>query len=287
MAFDDIREEFASGKVDKGLQNLLQQLASSDQKVRSLRDDLLILNSRFEDLKRRDNIGSISPEEFGREKAKILDAALKIINQLEHPEEQPPLAFGSSPATSSSKWKWYLLAGVSIAAVLIVIGIVSSNNDTPGSSEQEQQSAGALQPAEDPQATVPEQAYTYDVKMNNINLLSDEQVIRRNENHQFSIRFQNLSDTAVSNLSYSVVYSNRGQTIDFDYITPDNKQYFPNQIENLTLPEVDLTDLILEGGTSILVTAMITFPRKGMDRDISNNEITQRFDIAKRDQLRD
>lgn len=102
ISLDRIRGLIGDGKVREALAELLKLLESNDRRTRKLRDGVIILHSQFQELRRRETFGLIDTEDLFREKARINDALLNLLEELETgvlPAEEPA-------KTSSSRWYW-------------------------------------------------------------------------------------------------------------------------------------------------------------------------------------
>lgn len=103
---DYIRQQIGEGNLRSALSELLKMLERSDRKSRQLRDGVIVLNSKFEDLSRKETLGILDTEEVLREKAQINYALLNIIGDIETGVQAVP---ESQTAPSVKKWWWLLL----------------------------------------------------------------------------------------------------------------------------------------------------------------------------------
>lgn len=117
LNLDHIRAIIAEGDLKKALDDLLKLLESSDQKTRRLRDGVIILHSKYQDLARKETLGLIEADDALREKGQINDGLLSLITDIEVGTAPTSITGGTAAAHRQRKWLWLLL--------LIPIGLVA------------------------------------------------------------------------------------------------------------------------------------------------------------------
>jgi PKD repeat protein len=108
-----IRNLIGEAKIREALERLLQVLENTDRKTRLLRDDVIILRSKYEELRRQENLGLTEPDDVQREKAQISNSLLSLLRAIESksiPAEVRP--------QRKRKWAWLLLLVIPIAALI-------------------------------------------------------------------------------------------------------------------------------------------------------------------------
>jgi hypothetical protein len=111
---DLIRNLIGEAKIREALERLIQVLESTDRKTRLLRDDVIILRSKYEELRRQENLGLADPDDVQREKAQISNSLLALLRAIETkslPAEAQP--------QRKRKWVWLLLLIIPIGALIL------------------------------------------------------------------------------------------------------------------------------------------------------------------------
>lgn len=117
LNLDHIRAVIAEGDVKEALNELLKLLETSDRKTRKLRDGVIILHSKYQDLSRKEALGLIEADDALREKGQINDGLLSLITDIEISTGPAPLVETVSAPGQQRKWLWLLL--------LIPLGLVA------------------------------------------------------------------------------------------------------------------------------------------------------------------
>ncbi|PSR12822.1 MAG: hypothetical protein DA408_16830 [Bacteroidetes bacterium] len=110
-----VRDFIIKGKIDDALQELFTILQSSSTLHGRLRDDVIMLRTQYNDLRRKENLHLISAEEAHLENAKLQKAILDVINSMEEPSPAPPL----KPLPMAKQWPAWLLP--TLGAVVVVV----------------------------------------------------------------------------------------------------------------------------------------------------------------------
>lgn len=146
MNYQDIRDLVSHDEINHALTALFN--LTQEDKVRNqlFRDDLIILNQRFEKLKHRENAGELSLSEARQENANFMASLLSLIDDMETGkqvrEPLPAPVAQAAPVAGRKQWRLYLLIGFGALALLFVL-FRSPNNP--------------VYPPPDPQPTVIEQ----------------------------------------------------------------------------------------------------------------------------------
>ncbi len=117
LNLDHIRTVIAEGELKAALDELLKLLESSDQKTRKLRDGVIILHSKYQDLARKETLGLIEADDALREKGQINDGVLRLITDIEVGTAPATITNNPDAAHQQRKWLWLLL--------LIPLGLVA------------------------------------------------------------------------------------------------------------------------------------------------------------------
>lgn len=135
MSPHDIRNLIGQGDTSgaiKALVNLVQEGAGRSNRIR---DDLLILSNRFEELKRKEAIGLLEMDVVVREYAQINEALLNLIAEMEsgHAERESP---AQTPEKMFAQiWRWLYVAGIFLG--LLIVGYLAWKSIGPASPEPE------------------------------------------------------------------------------------------------------------------------------------------------------
>lgn len=129
---DHIRTAIAEGKIKDALTEVLKYLESSDRKTRKLRDGVIILQSKFQDVSRRETLGLVDTEDLLREKAQINDALLNLIGDLESGET--PVPEEKKGAVPQHRWLLLLLL-IPLGLVVVFWGKITGTGNAQGSSD--------------------------------------------------------------------------------------------------------------------------------------------------------
>lgn len=122
MNLDYIRGLIGDAKLKEALTTILELLDSSDKKTRKLRDSVIIIQSKYQELKRQETLGLTDLEDVQREKAQISDALLSLITDIETASVPAP---ENEPGNRRKSWWWALLvipAGVLVAFLFFADG---------------------------------------------------------------------------------------------------------------------------------------------------------------------
>ncbi|MCC7504596.1 MAG: hypothetical protein IT259_04810 [Saprospiraceae bacterium] len=112
MNLQDIRNLIWHDDMNGAMQALFNRVQEGEGHNQRLRDDLIILNRRFEDLKRKESLGALSADEVRKENTLLTSALLNLIDEMETgkpaqaPLDSPP---GNLPGTPE---KWEKTLGV-------------------------------------------------------------------------------------------------------------------------------------------------------------------------------
>lgn len=83
MNLQDIRNLIGQGDTAGALKALVSRTQEGAVRNKRLRDDLLILSNRFEELKRKETIGLLEQDDVVREHAQVNEALLNLIEEME------------------------------------------------------------------------------------------------------------------------------------------------------------------------------------------------------------
>ncbi|MEK7256394.1 MAG: hypothetical protein AAB316_16690 [Bacteroidota bacterium] len=134
-----IKDLIAEDQLEESLNELD---ALTVEKNYELQNGIISLRRRLKDLKRGELSGALSYQDISQEKAKINDALLDLLNELEGAPtaKQAPVAAraaaapapkpAAKPATSGSKKMVWMVVGA-IALVIVLVVIFSPSGSTP------------------------------------------------------------------------------------------------------------------------------------------------------------
>ncbi len=123
MNYQDIRDLVSHNEIDNALTALLNLAQEDKARNQRFRDDLIMLNQRYEKLKHKENSGEFSLPEIRQENAALMSALLSLIQEMEtgKPLQEPLAAPPANPANSTNKGKgiWlYILLGIGLLAAV-------------------------------------------------------------------------------------------------------------------------------------------------------------------------
>lgn len=125
-----LRNFLIKGRTNDALEELFSILQSSSNLHGRLRDDVIIIRTQLNELKRKQNLHLISSEEAQLEHAQLQNAILEVINNLEDPSKVP----ASIPKSTRKPLPFGLLISGMIVILLIALGVVFKDvlfQDTP------------------------------------------------------------------------------------------------------------------------------------------------------------
>ena len=96
MNFQELRKLISKGNTGDAMDALLKMVEEGEWRNRRIRDDLIILSSQYQEIKRKGDMGMISGEEYARDRVHIDGALLSLIAALESGKE--PEAAKTAPA---------------------------------------------------------------------------------------------------------------------------------------------------------------------------------------------
>lgn len=120
MNLQDIRVLIAQGDTAGAIRALANRVNEGVVQKRRLRDDVLILSNRFEELKRKETLGLLEQEDAVRESAQVNEALLNLLAEI----ESSPISSQHVPRSSRSLvWRstyTYIAAGLVLMGLLTV-----------------------------------------------------------------------------------------------------------------------------------------------------------------------
>lgn len=120
MNLQDIRVLIAQGDTSGAIKALANRVNEGVVQKRRLRDDVLILSNRFEELKRKETLGLLEQEDAVRESAQVNEALLNLLAEI---EESPSQAQNISKVSPNQSWRplyTYLTLGLLVLGAFLV-----------------------------------------------------------------------------------------------------------------------------------------------------------------------
>ncbi len=135
MNLHDIRTLIGQGDTASAIKALVNRVQEGAGRNKRLRDDLLILSNRFEELKRKETIGLLDMDDVVREYAQVNEALLNLIAEMESGR-----AVRESPAQVPEKMSPHMrrvLFAAGILLCLLIVGYIIWKSIGPASPEPE------------------------------------------------------------------------------------------------------------------------------------------------------
>ncbi len=111
-----IRDLLIKGRMNDALQELFALLQSSSSFHGQLRDDVILLQTQYNELKRKENLHLISSEEAQLNHSQLQNAILVVINSLENPSRPSPFVV----VPGLPQWpSWVIPVGVVLFLVFL------------------------------------------------------------------------------------------------------------------------------------------------------------------------
>jgi formylglycine-generating enzyme required for sulfatase activity len=126
MNLQDIRNLIGQGDTSNALKALVGLAQEGAGRNRRLRDDLLILSNRFEELRRKETIGILEQEDVVREHAQVNEALLNLISEMEaRPTHKEPAKIKRAAYSTKLSKEWrvglYVLGAAALGLVIYFV----------------------------------------------------------------------------------------------------------------------------------------------------------------------
>lgn len=127
MTLYDIRNLIAQGDTANALKALVGRIQEGAGRNERLRDDILILSNRYQDLKRKETLGLLDRDDAVRENAQVNEALLNLIAELESgPHEPAPQSVSGAKNEPWLKRHRIVVMWGALAVVGVVLWIILS-----------------------------------------------------------------------------------------------------------------------------------------------------------------
>jgi hypothetical protein len=161
-----LKELIANNETEESLDELSKWTTEKNYEIQNT---IIQLRRRFKELRSAEMTGALSFQEISQEKAKINNAILDLLQQLENPDTQstaprkapaaavqPPLAANQN---SGSGKKTMVMVVAAIAVIVLVVILLSGGSDSEGEEDMGTESPGMENQFEESQ---PEENGTFD-----------------------------------------------------------------------------------------------------------------------------
>lgn len=122
MNLHDIRNLIGQGDTAGAIKALVSRVQEGAGRNKRLRDDLLILSNRFEELKRKETIGLLEQDDAVREHAQVNEALLNLIADMESGRTAREAPAPVPEKTSAPMPRWLYAAGILLG--LLIVGFI-------------------------------------------------------------------------------------------------------------------------------------------------------------------